>query len=182
MAFVEHQQIVNVDVRHAVAVGHEKRTVVKIWRDSLYSAARHGFKSRVNYGHSPFFGALVVDDYFIVLSKVKRNVGGVQKIVRKPFLYGVLLVACANDEVVDSVSRVQLHYVPQNRHAAYFDHGLWLELRFLGNPRSKAARKNNSFHNLIYPFLRFFIYTEPLPFTTVETVLNNILISSQTER
>jgi hypothetical protein len=71
----------------------------------------------------------------------------VQKIVGEVFLDHVTLVTQANDEVVDIVSRVDLHYMPKYRLAADFDHGFGLEVRFLTDARAIAPRKNDSFHD-----------------------------------
>ena len=64
---------------------------------------------------------------------VKRDIGHVQKIIGKVFLYYIALIAATDHEIIDAMGRENFHDVPQNRLAADFDHWLGLEMGLLGN-------------------------------------------------
>lgn len=51
-----------------------------------------------------------------------------QEVVRKILLDDVLLVACADNELVEAVVAVQFHDVPEDGHPAQLYHGFWFEL------------------------------------------------------
>ena len=46
---------------------------------------------------------LVVDNYLVPVGKVEGYIRGMQIIIRKPFLYDVLLISCANDKFIEAV-------------------------------------------------------------------------------
>ena len=87
-------------------------------------------------------------DLHAVGAQVEGDVGQVQEVVGEVFLDHVALVAAADDEVVDAVGGVELHDVPEDRLAADLDHGLGLEVGFLGEARAETTGKNNGFHKL----------------------------------
>ena len=74
---------------------------------------------------------LVMDDQFISVGKIKGDIGSMEKIIRKPLFYHMLLISRADDEFLDPVLGIRLHNVPQDRHFAYFNHRLRLKLRLL---------------------------------------------------
>lgn len=70
-----------------------------------------------------------MDNRLVALGKVKCHIAGIEEVIGEPFLDDMLLVSCADDEVVETVIAVLLHDVPQDRHAADFNHGLRLFFR-----------------------------------------------------
>ena len=78
--------------------------------------------------------------------RVDRHVGSVEEVVGEILLDHIALVAEADDEILDAVMGVDLHHVPENRHAADLDHRLGPEVRFLRNAGAQAARQNDRFH------------------------------------
>src|SRR5262249_45203470 len=103
----------NVDVGHAIAVGHEKRRVLgHVLPNPLEPTAGHGVLARVHQGHTPGFGRGVVDFYGVCF-EVERHVRAMQRVVCEVFLNHVALIAEADDEVVDAEVRVGFHDVPE---------------------------------------------------------------------
>ena len=81
--------------------------------------SRHGVQPSVHDCYLPGLRCVAVDDHIIsAVGEIVCNVRGVQEVVREVLLDDVLLVACADDELVKTVVAVQLHDVPQNRHPA----------------------------------------------------------------
>ena len=81
-----------------------------------------------------------MDDHFVgALGKIVCNVGGVQEVVCEILLNDVLLIARADDKLVEAVGGIQLHNVPQNGHPAQLHHGLGLELGFFRYPGAEAT-------------------------------------------
>ena len=58
----------------------------------------------------------------------------------------MLLVACADDELMEALGRIGFHNVPQNGHTADLDHGLGSECGLFGNAGAEAACQNDNFH------------------------------------
>jgi hypothetical protein len=71
-----------------------------------------------------------------------------QKIVGEIFFYYITFVPTAHDKIIDSMRGVHLHDVPQDWHAANFNHGLGLYYSFFGNSSTKTSSQKNSFHVL----------------------------------
>ena len=53
-----------------------------------------------------------------------------QKIVGEVFFDYIAFVAAADDEIVDAVRRINLHYVPKHGTAPDLNHGLRAEMGF----------------------------------------------------
>ena len=85
-------------------------------------------------------------DLHAVGAHIKGHIRHVQEVVGKVLLDQVTLVAAANDEVIDAVVRVNLHDVPQNRHATNFYHRLGFEVGLLRNPRPQTPGQDDCFH------------------------------------
>ena len=138
----------DVDVADAVAVGQAELLVVAEKRkDALDAAADHRLLARVDERHPPGLGGGVMHLH-LVGSHVEGHVRHVQEVILKILLDDVALVAEADDEFIDAVMGIDLHDVPDDRHAADLDHRLRLDVGFLGKPRSKAAGEENCFHRL----------------------------------
>ena len=98
---------------------------------------------------------VVVDDHLVLAAgEIKRNIAGMQEVIREPLLDHVLLVARADDKVVKTVVGIFLHDMPQDGHVADFDHRLGLVDAFFADARAKAASQDYYFHNaLLYCFV-----------------------------
>ena len=70
-----------------------------------------------------------------------------QEIVREVLLDEIPLISATNDEVVDSVLRIHLENVPQDRSTADLDHRLGACNRFFTEPRPQPARQYDCFHS-----------------------------------
>ncbi|MNN75497.1 hypothetical protein D3C81_1918040 [compost metagenome] len=69
-----------------------------------------------------------------------------QEVVGEEILDRVALVAQADHEIVDAVSRVLLHDVPENWLPTDFDHGFGLEVRLFADTRAQSTRQNYRLH------------------------------------
>ena len=91
----------------------------------------------------------IMDDHLIAaIGKVKSDVGGVQKIIRKPLLDDMLLITGTNHKFIESIIGIGLHNMPLNRHAADLNHGFGFINRFLRDTGSEASRKDYYLHML----------------------------------
>src|ERR1022692_378508 len=81
----------------------------------------------------------------LIVLHVKGYVGHMQEVVREIFLYYEPLVATADDEIVDTMDRINLEDMPQNGHTPDFDHGLWPADRLFTNPGPESSGENNRF-------------------------------------
>ena len=88
----------------------------------------------------------VVYDHLISLGEVKCDIAGMQKIISEPLFDDVLLVARAHDEFVETIVRIALHDMPEDRHATDFNHGLGLVLGFLTDACTVSAGEKDDFH------------------------------------
>lgn len=141
MGLVERKQLVDVQVRHAVAIGQHEGLVPDIVTHPLDAATCHGVQARVHHRDLPGLGGVVVDRHIAAaIGEVVCNVRGVQEVVREVLLDDMLLVARADDELVEAVVAVQLHDVPQDGHPAQLHHGLGFELAFFTDAGAVAPR------------------------------------------
>ena len=69
-----------------------------------------------------------------------------EEVVGEIFLDQIALVAAANHKLMHAVGGVEFHDVPEDRPATDLDHWLWLDGRFLGEPRAESSGQNDSFH------------------------------------
>src|SRR4051794_21461150 len=86
-----------------------------------------------------------------IFGKIERHVGCVKKVVSKKLFDQKAFVTKAHDEVVDVVSRVDLHDVPQDRFSSDLDHGLGPNHRFLAEPAATSPGQNDSFQRFVPP-------------------------------
>jgi hypothetical protein len=85
-------------------------------------------------------------DFHAIVLHVECHIGHVQKIVGKIFLDHEAFVSAADDKIIQSISGIYFHDVPQNRFTANLDHGLWPAVGFFGEPSPHTTRKDNYFH------------------------------------
>ena len=76
----------------------------------------------------------------LVEAEIEGDIGVMEKVVREVFLYDVALVATADNEVVNTVRRIHLEDVPQNRATSDLYHRLWLNRCLFTKPRPKTTR------------------------------------------
>ena len=142
---VERDCLGDVQVAHAVAVGEAEALRADIVANPLDAAAGHRLLAGVHQGHAPGLGDGVVHLHTVV-AHVEGDIGGVQEVVGEEVLDRIALVAQADDEVLNTVGRVLLHDVPENRLATDLDHRLGLEVRFLADAGAQAAGQDHCFH------------------------------------
>jgi len=126
---VEGNQILDVEIAHAVAICQAKSFAIQMMTNALQAAASHRGFAGIDQRDAPRLNA-VVQEAQLALAHVEGHVAHVQDVIGEVFLDVVAFVAAADDEIVDPVVGVQLHDVPKNRLAADLDHRLRFDLRF----------------------------------------------------
>ena len=131
-------QLVQVHVANAIAIGEHKGLIAYVGKHTLQSPGSHSIKTSINQGN---FERLCRIFMYLqrVCRKIDRNVGIVQKIVGEILLYHPALVAEADDKLSVAIGSINLHYVPQYRLSAYFNHRFWPQRRLFRNPGTPAA-------------------------------------------
>src|SRR5215469_1185980 len=147
---MKRDQILYIQVAYAIPISQAKRLVAQMMAHALQPTARHGAFARIYQSDFPRLNT-VIQEAHLALAHLEGHVAHVQHVAREVFFDEMTLVPAANDEIIYSMMRVQLHDVPQDRFSADLDHGLRLDLRFLAQPRAKTASEYNCFH--IGPFL-----------------------------
>jgi len=148
VGFVVIDELSNVDVGNAVAVGEAERLfILEVTAGTQQSTTGHGFLAGVDQGDAPRLAVVLVHVHAVV-AHVERDVGGVQEVIGEEVLDRIALVAKADHEVVNSVGGILLHDVPENWLAADLDHWLGLEVRLFTDARAEATRQNNCLHRL----------------------------------
>ena len=139
---MERQKSVDVDVGDAIAVGHEERLVTHAFLDAFDAAASHGVQAGVHHRDLPRLGDIAMDLDFAAIGEIEGYIAIMQRVVSKILFYNFLLVAGANNEIVDSVMGENLHDVPKDRHAADLDHRFRFQVGLFPNTSTKAPSKN----------------------------------------
>ena len=88
-----------------------------------------------------------MNDHSIAVLKIEGDVALMQQIVLEVFLDDVTFVAEADDELFESLGRVEFHDVDENRTAANLDHRLRSQFRFFAEPRAEPAGKDHGLHS-----------------------------------
>lgn len=83
----------------------------------------------------------------LIVLHIEGHVRHVKEVIGKVFLDDVALITAADNELVDPVGRIDLHYMPEDRFAADFHHRLGFKMGLLGNPSTEATCQNYRFHN-----------------------------------
>src|SRR5262249_52447584 len=135
-----------VDIAHTIAVSEAERLLVTdIVRHAQQAPTGHGIITRIDERHGPWLGTLAVHLHAIVLH-VEGDIGHVQEIVGEILLDHVSLVAAADHEFVDAVVGVHLQDVPQDRLAAYLDHGFRAQRSFFAESGAKTSSQDHGLH------------------------------------
>src|SRR4051794_14864693 len=105
MLFVEDNRFGDVDVAHAIAVGHAKSIVaLNVLSDFLQSSTSPGIVPCIDQCDPPRLGYTLMDLH-AVLSHVESDVRHVQEIVREIFLDQISLVSAAHNKIINTVLR-----------------------------------------------------------------------------
>lgn len=136
---VEGDQGTDVDVAQAIAVSEAEGVfALEIVTNALESSAGLGVIAGVDQRDAPGLGVALV--YFhVVGGHVEGHIRHVQEVVGEVFLDDVALVTAADDEVVHAMGGVELEDVPEDGAATDLDHGLGLEVGFLGDAGAEAT-------------------------------------------
>lgn len=81
---------------------------------------------------------------------VEGDIRHMQKIIGEVFLDDVALVAAADNELIDAVTGVDLHDMPEDWHAADLHHGFGAHGSFFTQARAQPTCENHCFH-VIWP-------------------------------
>ena len=65
-----------------------------------------------------------MQDHLLSVGHVEGHIACVEEVVVEPLLEHVLLIACADDEIVNTVRRIALHDMPYDGHTADLHHRL----------------------------------------------------------
>src|SRR5712692_7209262 len=142
---MEGNQVLDVEVAHAIPVGEAEGVVADVAAHALEPASGHRGFAGIDQRNLPGLHAVVEDLHFVVLH-VEGHVGHVEEVVGEVLFDEITLVAAADNEVIDPVEGVQLHDMPQNRLSADFDHWFRLDLCFLAQSGAKTASQDYRFH------------------------------------
>ena len=145
VAPVELDEVVEVDVGHPVAVGHEERVVTDVLANPVEPTGRLRRLPGVDQRDSPVV-ACGLQHLHAVRGEVDGQVRRHGQRVGEVLLDVLALVAEADDEVAEPVVRVVLHDVPEDRSVADLDHRLGPDLGLLREPAADAAGEYHDLH------------------------------------
>jgi hypothetical protein len=145
----------NVDIAYAISVCHAKGILMlEIVSHSPEPSSGTGIISGIDESYTPRLCDALMHLHSVVFH-IESDVRHVQEIVREVLLDEISLISATNDEVVDSMLRIHLENVPQDRSTADLDHRLWTHDRFFTKPRPEPSRQYDCFHShpLVLPSL-----------------------------
>src|SRR6218665_479608 len=90
---------------------------------------------------------------------IERNVGHMQKIIRKILFDYITLVTTANHKIVNAVEGIDFHDMPENWLTTNLYHWLRSEMGLFRNSRAKTTCENYRFHE--EPYLPMLIKKAP---------------------
>ena len=125
MAAVKCKQLGDIYIRHPVSIGQKEGFLPNIGLYALHSSACHGIQPRIYKGNPPGLRHIIMHGHLILLSKIKGHITVMEIIIRKPLLYHMLLIAAADNKIMNSIMRVALHNMPENGFSSDLYHGLW---------------------------------------------------------
>ena len=144
---VERDELGDVDVGDAVAVGEHERLVAASQRlEPLDAPARLRLDAGVDEVDPPVSRARRRGTSTCPAADVDREVVAQVVVVEEVVLDDLGPVAERDDELVEAVARVDLHDVPEDRRAADLDHRLRRQVGLLGEARSQAAGQDHRLH------------------------------------
>jgi len=146
MSAMKSQRRSDIHIANTIAICHRKRLIVTdMISDATDPPSSLGVFSGVNQRHAPRLSC-VAQDLHRVCADVESHVRSMQEVIREKFLDVVSAIPEADHEVVQSVSRIDFHDVPQDRAAADLDHWLGPDRRLLREARAKPACQNDNLH------------------------------------
>ncbi len=151
---MESDQVVHVEIDHAVAVGqHEFGVVSKVFLNPLHACAGHGVLAGVGDRHPGAKVALSVDCFFrfVFGREIDGEIVRIQLGVGEELLDHFRFVTGGEDEVGMPVVRVAAHDVPENGERPDRDHRLRQEVGGFAEPRPVAAGEDDHFHVRLLP-------------------------------
>ena len=144
---VKGEQIRDVDIAHAIPIGHHERLAPDILTDAGNAPACHGGKPRINDGHLPRLAGRAVNDEVVLSTReVEGDVARLKKVVGKPLLDNMLLVARADDELGEPVVGILLHDMPKDWHTTDLHHRLRAVCALFGDARPRAPGQQDYLH------------------------------------
>ena len=147
MTPVEGDGCRNVDIAYTISVCHAKGILMlEIVGHSPEPSSGTSIISGIDQSYAPRLCDALMHLHSVVLH-IESNVRHVQEIVREVLLDEITLISATNDEVVDSMLRIHLENVPQDRSTADLDHRLRAHDRFFTKPRPEPARQYDCFHS-----------------------------------
>src|SRR5205823_1114214 len=116
----------NVDAPDTISVGEQEGVVIlEIFADAMNALTRHRICAGIGQRNLPILFRVPGMKFSLwLLSEEQRRVANVPEIIPEVFLNHLTLVAEAEDELFESVMRVRLHDVPQDRPVADRQHRL----------------------------------------------------------
>src|ERR1039457_5674314 len=129
----------NIYVAYTIAGGHAKWVFTfQVGCDSFQSSTSACIVASVHKRDMPRLrNALMY--LHPILSHIKGHVGHVQEVVSKVFLDQIPFVSATDNNVVDSMVRIDLQNVPENRAPADFHHWFGAQSRFFAQACSQPA-------------------------------------------
>jgi hypothetical protein len=136
-----------------VAVGEaESVFVVEVARDPLQTSAGHRAFAGVHQGDTPRLG--VPRMYFHGVTRyIERHIRHMEEVIGEILLDHVTLVPAADNEVVDSVMGILLHYVPEYWATTDLHHGFRPDCGLLTQASAQTTGKNDGFQRDFPEFL-----------------------------
>ena len=113
----------DVNVTYAITVGEAERLPIEVLLDSLQPTARHRVLPGINQGNAPGFGVTTMVKN-LVLMHIDRYVRRAHDIMTEILFNEVAFVAATYYKVINAMSGIDLHDMPQDRPGPYLDQ--WL--------------------------------------------------------
>ena len=146
MRTVELHQLIEVDIRNAVSVGHEKRRITQPRLESFDATAGQGIVSRFNQMYRPVLTLDLMALHFSALQVDCQAAAEIEVVDEEPF-DRVAFVTESDEELFEAKLGKVFHDVPKDRPSADLDHWFGFELGFLGKTRTQTASEDHDLHD-----------------------------------
>ena len=146
MGVVKLKQCGNIHTPHAIPIGEaEALLILKILRDFFQSSSGHGIFSSIHQGDSPRLCTLLMYIH-TVLTHTEGYIRHMQEVVGKILFNHIPLVPTTDNKVVDTVSGVDLHNMPEDWLATNFNHRFRSVIRLFTDTGSISSSQDHCFH------------------------------------
>src|SRR5712691_9750089 len=142
---MELDDLLDVDIRNAVAIGHQKCLATDPRREAFDAPTGLRFQPGVHQVDRPVFSVTIMHFQF-PRAEMDRQIVPHVVVVLKVALDKVPFVPERDKELGEPCSRVYLHDVPEDGTPADFDHRLGLDVGLLGQSSPESARQDRDFH------------------------------------